>query len=1170
MLCSACHYTNPEGMDFCIDCGAPLNRACPACQFSNPPVAKFCGRCGGPLIGAASETLKTAPPHSISTESALAQARTTAPASGLGSGNTICLFNTPPRTLPLDRGSHEAERRQITVLFCDLVGSTILAERLDPEDLHRVMQMYQEVCSMVLHRYEGHVAQYLGDGIVVYFGYPIAHEDDPQRAVRTGLGIVAELNKLNTRLRESVRGLGDTGLQIRIGIHTGLVVVADLGQEQRREQVALGETPNIASRLQNLADPNTVLVSAASYQLTSGFFDYEDLGERLLRGISHPLRVFRVASDSGVQNRFEIAMSAGLNPLVGRDAEVDLLIRRWEYAQDGVGQVILLSGEAGIGKSRLVQALKERVQVDYATRIDCRCSPYHQTSALFPIIELLHRSLNFGRDDTAEIKLEKLTQALAGWREHQPECVATMATLLSLTPPDASEPSLEATATLSPQQQKEKTQQIVLGWLLAKTEDEPVLAVVEDLHWADPSTLELLGLLIDQAPTARLLLMLTYRPEFIPPWPARSHLTPLGLSRLPLSHAERVVSQLTAGKKLPAEVLRHIITKTDGVPLFIEELTKMVLGSGLVKPKNNHYELTGPLPPLAIPATLQDSLMARLDRLDAVKEVAQLGATLGREFSLELMQAVSGLDETLHAVLARLVEAEVLYQRGIPPHAYYLFKHALIQDAAYQSLLKSRRQQYHQQIAQVLETQFPNTCETQPELLAHHYTQAELLDKAIAFWQRAGAKAIARFANAEAIAHLSKALELLRRLPAAVDTSKMELGLCLALGIPLMATKGPAAREVGELYDRARELSHTVGDKAEQFRVLRGLARIYLVRAEFRKARELGEQLLELAEGCGDPAALLGAHYALGSALCFIGEFQEADKHLTEGIALYDPLLHRADALVHGALDAGVGCLVFGAHTLWYLGYADQALRRAERSLALAKDLAHPYSLTGAQVFAAWVHMLRGEPEAAIQCAEAGIALAREQGLSLYLALGTMLRGWAISRDRPEAIEQIRHGLDAFQSSGGQMASPLALTVLAEHDGNHGKANEGLELIAKALQSARLTGEGSYEAEMHRIRGELLLKIDPGNVGEARACFEQAIAVAQRQRSKMLELRASTSLSRLLEKSGAQEEARDTLVKVLDWFTEGHDTADLREARTLADTLAHSKVRGIRSARPRK
>ncbi|HEY7493108.1 MAG TPA: adenylate/guanylate cyclase domain-containing protein, partial [Candidatus Tectomicrobia bacterium] len=729
-----------------------------------------------------------------------------------------------------------AERRQLTVLFCDLVDSTRLASQLDPEDWREVVRSYQQTCAEVIQRFAGHIAQYLGDGLLVYFGYPQAHEDDAQRAVRTGLAMVQAMGTLNRRLapEKGVR------LAVRVGIHTGLVIVGEVGGGGRQEQLALGETPNLAARLQGLAAPDTVVVSPATFRLVRGYFTAQELGAHNLRGVAVPVQVYRMLEASAARSRLDIVGPSGLTPLVGREAEVLLLLERWAHSQDGRGQVVLLSGEAGIGKSRLVEVLRQHVINQGATRMVFRCSPYHQQSALSPVIDHLRQFLYWDSMEAPETRLEALEQALRTSRLPLEEVTPLFAALLSLPHP-ARYPLLN----LTPQRQRQKTHDALVAWLLEEAEQQPILAVWEDLHWADPSTLEVLGLMLDQLPTARMLTLLTCRPEFHPPWAGRSHLTQVTLTRLGHPQVQAMLTSLTGGKALPAAVVEQIVAKTDGVPLFVEELVKMILESGLVREEGDHYVLTGPLPPLAIPSTLHDSLMARLDRLATVKEVAQLGATLGRTFAYELLQAISPLDEaTLQQGLRQLVEAELVYQRGVPPQATYTFKHALIQEAAYQSLLRSTRQQFHQRIAQVLEARFPITVETQPELVAQHYTEAGLTEQAVVYWQRAGQQASERSAHLEAISHFTTGIALLRTLPETPEHTRRALTLHLALGAALQVAKGQAAPEVEHAYLQARALCQQVGETPELVPVLFGLWRFYLVRAQLHTARELGETLL--------------------------------------------------------------------------------------------------------------------------------------------------------------------------------------------------------------------------------------------------------------------------------------------------------------------------------------
>jgi TOMM system kinase/cyclase fusion protein len=1026
-----------------------------------------------------------------------------------------------PQTAPTPAASStpEAERRQLTVLFCDLVDSTVLASQLDPEEWREVVRAYQDACAKVIARFEGHIAQYLGDGLLVYFGYPLAHEDDAQRAVRAGLGIVEALGQLHTRLAQERGG----HLAVRLGIHTGLVVVGEVGGGPRQEQLALGETPNLAARLQGIAAPNTLVISTATLQLLGGFFACQPLGTPLLKGIAQPLAVYRVLYENTVRSRLEAAASTGLTPLVGRGQEVGMLLERWQQVKEGVGQVVLLSGEAGIGKSRLVQVLKDQVATEpQAWLTPCQCSPYYQHTALYPWIELLERIvLRFEREEPLPQKLRKLEGFLVQYGLPLAEVVPLFAALLSL-PLATDYPPLN----LAPEQQKRQTLQALLTILLHIAAQQPVLFVMEDLHWVDPSTLELLSLLVDQGPTARILALLTFRPDFSPPWTGRSHLTQVTLHRLPRQPVTEMIDQIAHGKVLPAVVVEQIIARTDGVPLFVEELTKMVLESGLLQEREERYALTGPLPPLAIPATLHDSLMARLDRLATVKGLAQLGATLGREFSYELLHAVSPWDErTLRRGLQQLVAAEFLYQRGLPPQATYLFKHALIQEAAYQSLLRSTRQQHHQHIAQVLEARFPDLCATQPELLAHHYTEAGLMAPAISYWQQAGTRAIQRSANMEAIAHVQRGLALLATLPDLPQRTQHEFDFLTTLGPALMATKGYAAPEVVQAYTRAHELCQQVDETPEHVPVLWNLWLSYMARAEHQTALELGEQCLRLAQCVQEPALLLEAHYALGVSWFLLGNPVLACTHLEHTIALYDPEQHHGLACRYGGIDSGMAGFGIYAWALWLRGYPAQARTQSARALSLARQLAHPFSLARTLYYDTLLCQLRQDAPAARDQADAAIAVATAQNFALARASGLILRGWAIAvqEHSPEGLVQIRQGLDTYRSTGATYQQPHFLTLLAEASGLLGQPEGGLAALDEALTLMEQTGERYYEAELHRQRGELLLlraaqrhpSQDSREPHEAERCFQQALDVARQQQAKSLELRAAMSLARL-------------------------------------------------------
>ena len=1038
------------------------------------------------------------------------------------------------------------ERRQLTVMFCDLVGSTALSEQLDPEELQTVVRTYQEVSAQVIERYEGYIAQYLGDGLLVYFGYPTAHEDDAARAIRAGLGIVAALEQARARFPQPV--------QVRIGIHTGPVVVGQMGGGGRHEQLALGETPNIAARVQGQAEPDTVVISTATQRMVTGLFETADRGRHELKGISTPQTLYRVMAESPAQSRFEAAVRSGLTPLVGRESELSILTERWTQAQAGNGQVVLVSGEPGIGKSRLVEEFKAQVSDTDARQIEFRCSPYHQNSALYPITEHLQRLLRFAPNDIPEAKLDKLQQRLSHYRFPQADTVPLMAALLSLPHPEGVPP-----LTVSPQKQKEQTQAALVAWLIEESERTPIYNTWEDLHWADPSTLEVLDLVLSQVPTTRLLVLLTFRPEFVPPWGTHSYLSHVALSRLGRSQVNAMVERVTGGKALPEEVVRQIVTKTDGVPIFVEELTKMVVESDFVRRVNNHYELTGPLPPLAIPSTLQDSLMARLDRLAAAREIAQLGATLGREFTYSLLRAVSpGGEEALQQGLKQLVETELVYQRGLPPQARYLFKHALIRDTAYASLLKSRRQQLHQQVAQVLEQQFPETVETQPELVAHHYTEAGLSAQAVPLWQQAGQRAIQRSANVEAISHLTHGLDVLTSLPGTQERSQQELTLQATLGTALMATKGWAAPEVKTAYTRAQELCEQMADTPQLFPVWHGLWTFHYIRAEHTTGLELGERLLRLARQFDDPALLLEAHLALAHSLLLTGEIARAREHWAGGVALYDREQHHALTFIYFGFDPGVTSLGGLGLALHNLGYPDQGMQRMTDALRLARELAHPFTLAQALLNAGVHHIYRRAVLRAEETLTEMVALSTEQGFPLYVALGTMLRGWVIVAQGhgEEGRKQIREGWDSYRATGAELLLPIGLAGLAQAHASVGQVAEGLAELATARERMGMTGERQYAAEVSRLTGELLLQQSYTSRSEAEASFQKAIKIPQHQKAKSWELRAATSLARLWQGQGKRAEARELLAPIYTWFTEGLDTADLKDAKTLLAELS--------------
>ena len=1043
-----------------------------------------------------------------------------------------------------------AERRQVTVMFCDLVASTTLSQQLDPEDYRAVVRAYQEAAVAQLQSYEGYVAQYLGDGLMVYFGWPRAHEDATPRAVYASLALIEALGPLNDTHLEPQYGVR---VQVRIGLHTGIAVIGAMGGGGRHEQLAMGDTPNIAARLQGFATPNTVAISAATARLIQGAFVLHDLGPHTLKGVVQPMVVYRVLRPVETHHDDQETIATGAPFLVGRDEEVGLLRRRWEQAKEGLGQVVLLSGEAGIGKSSLLEILRAQVYDEGLPRIAFRCSPYYQDSALYPVMTRVAYQMHLQRDDTPAAKLDKLVQGLQTSALPLPEIVPLFAALLSI-PLD----SRYAAPTLTPQQQKQQTLDALVAWLMAQAEQQPVLVAWEDLHWADPSTQEMLRLVVEQAPTVPMLHMLTYRPEFSPPWPTRSHMTPITLNRLERPQVEAMIAHLAGGKALPDEVVAHIVARTDGVPLYVEELTKMFLASDLLQAEAEAYVLTGPLATVAIPDTLQDSLMARLDQTNTAKEVAQLGAVVGREFEYEILQEVSTQDEvTLQAGLAALVAAELLYQRGRPPRARYIFKHALIQDAAYASLLRSTRQHYHRQIAQLLERRFAETVQTQPELLAHHYTQAGLAEPAITYWQRAAERANARAANTEAQRHLAKGLQLLATLPESRERHQSELTLQTILGRVLTAAKGYGDAEVAQVYTRARQLCRQLGDTPQIFPVLLGLSIYFVVRGELHTARELGEQLLSLAQRAQDPVLLVEAHYSLGVTCFWLGEFTLARDHLEQGIARYDPAQHPAHLALYGQ-DGGPVCLCRLAMVLWYLGYPEQALVQGHAALAMVQELDHPFSRAYVLLWLALLYNHLRVVQDTQKWADAATQFATEQEFPFWYTLGTTLRGWLLTEQGhlTEGIALMRQGLADIQAVGTEVLQAYLRGLLAAAYGKIHQPGEGLAVLAEALMKVNSHGERWPEAELHRLQGELLWQADPQQqAGAAEASLLQALDVARGQQAKLPELRATVSLCRLWFSQNKVTEARQLLADTYAWFTEGFDTPDLQEAKALLEQL---------------
>jgi predicted ATPase/class 3 adenylate cyclase len=1117
MRCSSCEFENPEGGKFCSECGTLLPRGCAQCGADNAQGAKFCGECGTPL----NERVRASSP-----ETSAAQPR-----------NVV------------------GERRHLTVLFSDLVGSTEISARLDPEEFRELLAGYHRVAAEAITRFGGYVAKYLGDGIMAYFGWPEAHDNEAEGAARAGLAIVEAVGALNQRdEKHSV-----AKLSVRVGIDSGTVVI---GKGGGSESEVFGDTANIASRVQSAADPDTVIVSAATNRLVSGMFVVEERGAHRLKGIAEPVKLYRIMRLSGVRNRLAASLVHGLTPFVGRDDETRLLWSRWERASDGEGQVLLIVGEAGIGKSRLLRQLRKRLAPTPHIWLECAGSPYFQNTPLYPIADMLQQGFAQRGDGSDAAKLSELERDLERAGLKPAEAVPLVAPMLNL-PVDEKYPPLR----LSPEQQRKRLLTTLAGWLFGAV--QPVVMAVEDLHWFDASSLELMQLIIEQGATARVMLVCTARPEFRAPWTPRAHSTQLTLKRLNARDVRELVANVVAHSVLSGETIDKVVERTGGVPLFVEELTRAVLEKGDAKPAVHE-----------IPATLLDSLMARLDRLGPAKEVAQIASVIGREFSYQLLAAISDTPEDdLQGALAKLADAELIYTKGISPEATYTFKHALIQDAAYGALLKSKRKQVHERVARVLEKQFAYTAETQPELLAHHYTEAALAAWAASYWHKAGQRAAEGSANQEAVAHLSKGLELIETLPDTVERSELELALQTTLGPVLIATKGYAATEVGAAYDRARELCLQAENSSQLPLVVFGLFAFYVVRADHEKALTLGKHLLSLAESTQDRALLVQVHNALGLAFFFQGDFAASREHLERCFDLYDLEQHRSLAYSYAGQDPGVTSCIFSAWAKLTAGYPDQALNRSSDALNLAQQLSHPYSLAYALGIAAAFHQFRKEGELTQDLAAASLAVATEHGFPFWAAFQTILLGWVLVKRGKvdEGLAQISRGMEAYWATGAELLRPYLTGLLADALVEGGSMERGLALLAEALEAVEKTGERFYEAELHRQKGELLLRLhgegsklhdftpEQSRSAEIEGCFLKAISVAGRQHAKWFELRAATSLARLWQHQGRIKEAHAMLAEPYSWFTEGFDTSDLKDAKALLEELARIIHKGLSS-----
>jgi len=1076
------------------------------------------------------------------------------------------------------RGAADGERKTITALFADIKGSMELIEDLDPEEARHLVDPALQLMMEAVHRYEGYVAQSTGDGIFAFFGAPIAHEDHAQRALYAALRMQEEIKRYANTLRLE----GRRPIEIRVGVNTGEVVVRSIRKDDlHADYVPIGHSTSLAARMEGLATGGSIVVSEHTHKLTDGYFEFKALGAAKVKGVSEPVHLYEVLGVGPLRTRLQVAARRGLSRFVGRQSEMEQIRRALEQAKISHGQIVGVVGEPGVGKSRLFHEFR-LISQQGCLVLETFSVSHGKAYPYVPLIDLLKNYFHITIQDDERSRQEKVTGRVLTLDRSLEDILPYLFTLLGLADP------MSSLQQMDPQIKRRRTFEAIKRLLVRESLNQPLILIFEDLHWLDNETQAFLSLLSESLATTRILLLVNYRPEYRHDWGNKTYYTQLRLDPLRQEDAQELLTALLGDGADLQPLKQFILEKTEGNPFFMEEIVQALLEQGLLpnlrRVGNTHRngEATGrsPLPTdLHIPPTVQGVLAARIDRLPPEeKTLLQTLSVIGKEFSLSLLRKVVGKPEDkLQEQLSHLQTAEFIYEQLAFPEVEYTFKHALTQEVAYNSLLLERRRMLHEQTAKAAETLFHNRLEDHYDELAHHYSRSGNIQKAIEYLGLAGQQAMQRSANAEAITHLTAALELLKTLPDTLERTQQELTLQLLLGASLIATKGWADPEVERVYARARRLCRHVGETPQLFPVLWGLYSFYITRVELQTARELEEQLLSLAQSVQDPVILMGAHYMLGlTTFFFLGEGVSARAHFERVVAFYNPQQHSSYALLLGQ-DLGVSCFSYGAQVLWLLGYPDQALKSSHEALRLVREMSHFPSLALALYVAASIHQFRREGRAAQERAETAMALSDAQGFPIWLAWATIMRGWALAEQGQgeEGIAQIRQGLASWRAMGAEVARTFGLALLSEAYGKVGQAEEGLSVLAEALPTVENTGEHYYEAELYRLKGTLTLqqfkvqgsKFKVANPqyptpstqaeAEAEACFHKALDIARRQQAKSLELRAVTSLARLWQQQGKKEEAWHMLAEIYGWFTEGFDTADLKEARALLEELNH-------------
>jgi predicted ATPase/class 3 adenylate cyclase len=1123
MRCAKCGAENPASKRFCGDCGAALVNRCARCGAENPPAKKFCGDCGSAL-----GTDMTAEGGKPSAAEAAGGVR-----------------------IAPERQTSEAidgERKTVTALFADIKGSMELMEDLDPEEARAIIDPALKLMIDAARRYDGYVVQSTGDGIFALFGAPVAHEDHPQRALYAAIRMQEEIKRFAERLRAE-KGLN---LQVRVGANAGEVVVRSIETGQHAEYTPIGHSTSLASRLQTLASPGSIAISEGLRKLVEGYFTLKALGPARIKGTSEPVNVYEVTGLGPLRTRLQRAVGRGLTKFVGREREMEALKHAAELARQGHGQIVVAMAEPGVGKSRLFFEFKATSQSGWMV-LETVSVSYGKASAYLPLIDLLRNYFDITTTDDERKRREKVTGRVVALDRSLEDTLPYLFTLLGIVEGD------DPLAQMDGQIKKRRTLEAIKRILLRESLNQPLMVVFEDLHWIDEQTQELLNLLADSIGTTKILLLVNYRPEYSHQWGSKTYYTQLRLDPLGREGAHEMLTTMVGDGTEVRSLKGLIIERTGGNPFFMEEIVQSLFEEGVLK-RNGLVKLAKSMSAVKVPATVQAILASRIDRLPAEeKELLQTLAVFGREFALSLVRRVfdGRKNDELERMLADLQMAEFIYEQPATGDIEYIFKHALTQEVAYNSLLIERRKLLHERAGAALESMFAEQMDDHLGDLAHHYSHSDNVSKAVEYLGRAGQQALQRSAYAEAISSLSAAIDLLQKLPGSPERLQRELLLQLALGSGIMTVKGEAAPETERAYTRARVLCEQAGDPPELFPALWGLQLMHLLRGELRTAYELAERLMWRAQSAHDPALLQHAHTSLGDTFFWMGLLLPAREHFEMAISLYDPERHRALAFRFGTVDNGIICLSYTAGTLWYLGYPDQALKRLNEALALAQALSHPQSLAWAAIFVGVLRQYRREARAAQEAAEGAIALSAEHGFPDFLARATTLRGWAMAEQghHEKGIAQIQEGLAASRATGSGLWRPHFLCLLAEACMEMGRLDEALSALTEALAAADEHENRFCEAETHRLKGELLLRRDDSNAVESQRCFERAIEIARGQSGKSLELRATMSLARLLTRQGHRDEARTMLAEIYGWFTEGFDTADLRDAKALLDEL---------------